>query len=140
MESVAGVGDEEGVEGEEDTASLSAPTIAAAAAAHAATAGEEGVEQYTLHTGAGSPIAQGAASIVRLLKFPRYKSRYSDEEKLDAVTAALRARQQGSGPQTMLRDMFTALLTAPTGTELRGAASPPLRLLNAAFTDIDFNI
>ena len=101
--------------------------------------GEESEEQY-YYTGAGTPIAQDSASIARLLKFPRYKGRYSDEEKLDAVTAALRARQQGSGPQTMLRAMFTALLTAPTGTELRGAASPPLRLLNAAFTDVDFKI
>ena len=77
---------------------------------------------------------------MRLLKFPKYKGRYSDEEKLAAITAALRVRQQGGGPYAMLREMFTALLTAPTRGELRGRPSPPLRLLKPAFTDTNFDI
>ena len=69
-----------------------------------------------------------------LLVAPLYRGRYSPEEKWAAAKAALKAYKAGHSSRKMLEVTFAALLTAPSTAELDGAASPPLRLLKAAFT------
>ena len=70
--------------------------------------GEESEEQY-YYTGAGTPIAQDSASIARLLKFPRYKGRYSYEEKrlgnrLRPFVCA--SKEAGPTPKACARDVY----------------------------------
>ena len=101
---------------------------------------DEDDDECAPHPSVGKPIAADPKVMASLLIRPHYKGRYDREDKLAAITAALKEYNRGSSPMQMLRAVFEAVHVAPTPAELDGAPSPPLRLLQAAFQGICFDM
>ena len=101
---------------------------------------DEDDDECAPHPSVGKPIAADPKVMASLLIRPHYKGRYDREDKLAAITAALKEYNRGSSPMQMLRAVFEAVHVAPTPAELDGAPSPPLRLLKAAFQGICFDM